>query len=132
MALVDNADGTLTDESSGLMWQADEDGEEKKYGQALAYCQMLELAGYDDWRLPKKEELQVLARFEYQDLQKLLPDIQEERYWAESPEDELYWAENPGKIAYTVDFDPGSSNYGRGITYFRIYSYYVRAVRFIK
>ena len=131
MGLVNNADGTLTDESNGLMWQVDEDGEEKKYGQALAYCHLLDLAGYDDWRLPKKEELQLLAKVDFQDLQKLFPSIQDERYWAESSEDELWWAENPGKIAYIVDFDPDSSNYGRAITYFRVYSYFVRAVRTI-
>ena len=131
MGLVNNADGTLTDGSNGLMWQIDEDGEEKKYGQALAYCHLLDLAGYDDWRLPKKEELQLLAKVDFQDLQKLFPSIQDERYWAESSEDELWWAENPGKIAYIVDFDPGSSNYGRAITYFRVYSYFVRAVRTI-
>lgn len=131
MGLVNNADGTLTDESNGLMWQVDEDGEEKKYGQALAYCHLLDLAGYDDWRLPKKEELQLLAKVDFQDLQKLFPSIQDERYWAESSEDELWWAENPGKIAYTVDFDPGSSNYGRAVTYFRVYSYFVRAARSI-
>ena len=126
MGLVNNADGTLTDESNGLMWQVDEDGEEKKYGQALAYCHLLDLAGHDDWRLPKKEELQLLAKVEFQDLQKKFPNIQDERYWAESSEDELWWAENPGKIAYIVDFD-----YGRAVTYFRVYSYFVRAVRTI-
>ncbi|GAI50960.1 unnamed protein product, partial [marine sediment metagenome] len=43
--------------------------------------------------------------------------------------EELYWAQNPDKIAYTVDFDPGSTNYGSDVTYFRTYDYYVRAVR---
>ena len=38
-------------------------------------------------------------------------------------------SEDGNKIAYTVDFDPDSSNYGRHITYFRTYSYFVRAVR---
>ena len=129
MAYKDNGDGTLTDTVTGLMWQLEEDGEERKYGEALMYCQMLDLGGYDDWRLPSKEELQRLASAGFPALKEVFPELQDERYWAISPEDELYWAENPGNIAYTVDFDPRSSNYGRPITYFRTYSYFVRAVR---
>ena len=127
--LTDNSDGTITDRRTGLIWQRDEDGEERKYGQALGYCQSLDLAGYDDWRLPRKEELVYLATLGYGALAAFFPDLQDERYWAESTPDELYWAESPNRIAYTVDFDPGSSNYGRSITYFRVYGYYVRAVR---
>ena len=121
--------GTFTDTTTGLMWQVNEDGEKKKYGEALMYCQMLDLGGYDDWRVPTKEELQRLVHPGFEILKQIFPGLQEERYWASSPEDELYWAENSGKIAYTIDFDPGSSNYGRAITYYRTYSYFVRAVR---
>jgi hypothetical protein len=129
MSYENHGDGTLTDKSTGLMWQVSEDGEKRKYGEALMYCQMLDLGGHEDWRLPSKEELQWLARPGFESLKQTFPDLQDERYWAASPEDELYWAENPGNIAYTVDFDPDSSNYGRAITYFRVYSYFVRAVR---
>jgi hypothetical protein len=127
--LVDNGDGTITDRRTGLMWQKGDGGEPAKYGTALATCQMLDLAGYDDWRLPRKEELSQLASLGYDVLKQRFPALKDERYWAETSPEELRWAESPNKIAYTVDFDPGSANYGRAITYYRTYSYYVRAVR---
>ena len=129
MSFNNHGDGTLIESVTGLMWQVEEDEEKKPYGEALMYCQLLDLGGYDDWRLPTKEELMALARPGSDALKGLFPKLQDERYWAASPEDELIWAENPGKIAYTVDFDPDSSNYGQAITYYRSYSYYVRAVR---
>jgi len=129
MVYKDNGDGTLTDKSNGIMWQVEEDQREKTYTEALRHCQALDLGGYGDWRLPRKEELQQLARAGFDELKQVFPNLQKERYWAYSPGDELHWAENPGKIAYTVDFDPASSNYGKAITYFRTYSYFVRAVR---
>ena len=57
------------------------------------------------------------------------PGLEHERYWAASPRTELAWAESPERIAYTVDFDPNSANDGQAMTYFRGYSYFVRAVR---
>ncbi|MFW6135641.1 MAG: HEAT repeat domain-containing protein [Chloroflexota bacterium] len=129
LRLADNGDGTVTDIATGLMWQKADESGERKYGGALIYCQMLDLAGHDDWRLPQKEELARLATVGYDGLKRYFPGIQAERYWAETTADELGWAEAPDRIAYTVDFDPASSNYGRPVTYFRTYSYFVRAVR---
>ena len=57
------------------------------------------------------------------------PGLEHERYWAASPRTDLEWAEAPERIAYTVDFDPDSADHGRAVTYFRSYSYFVRAVR---
>lgn len=61
---IDNADGTVTDESTGLMWKRQK--EECTYewdeavdvfnGQTPACC----FAGYSDWRLPTLEELATL------------------------------------------------------------------------
>lgn len=110
------------------MWQKKEDGE-KNYEEALSYCQELDLAGHSDWRLPTKEELVAIASIGSSGLIEQFPDLEEDRYWAGTSMGELSWAENPAKIAYTVDFDPSSGNYKRPITYFRTYSYNVRAVR---
>jgi hypothetical protein len=129
MAYVNHGDGTLSDTNTGLMWQVEEETEKKQYGEALMYCQMLDLGGHQDWRLPGKEELQVLARAGFEALKRDFPALQDERYWAASPEEQLQWAEDPGRIAYTVDFDPRSSNFGKAVTYYRSYSYFVRAVR---
>jgi hypothetical protein len=129
LRLVDNGDGTVTDLATSLVWQKADDSGELQYGAALVYCQMLELAGHDDWRLPRKEELVDLATVGYGFLGRYFPEIKAERYWASTSDEELWQFESKGKIAYTVDFDPDSSNYGCPITYFRSYSYFVRAVR---
>lgn len=55
---VDNTDGTVTETSSGLMWQkADSAPNRYTYYQALSYCSQLELAGHMDWRSPTASEL---------------------------------------------------------------------------
>jgi len=54
---VDNADGTVTDLSTGLMWQQDDSVLGKDFQDALDYAENLSLAGHDDWRLPNAKEL---------------------------------------------------------------------------
>ncbi|NSW54250.1 MAG: HEAT repeat domain-containing protein [Anaerolineae bacterium] len=127
--LVANNDGTVTDTRSGLLWQQADDGGERTYEDALTYCRSLRIAGHDDWRLPTKEELNELASVSPGTLKKKFPDIIRGRYWAHTAISELNWAEAPERIAYTVDFDPESGNYRKPITYFKTYSYHVRAVR---
>jgi hypothetical protein len=66
---VDNNNDTVTDLSTGLMWQklevTDDNGNARKmvWEEALAYCERLELAGYDDWRLPNSNELQSIVDY---------------------------------------------------------------------
>jgi hypothetical protein len=65
---TDNNDGTITDNLTGLMW-AKEDSwqmearwlswdEAREYIHSMAYQQ---LAGYNDWRFPEKEEMLILV-----------------------------------------------------------------------
>lgn len=56
----DNEDETVTDQETGLMWQATEI-RPKNWEQALAYCEGLQLGGFDDWRLPTIRELMTLV-----------------------------------------------------------------------
>ena len=58
---IDNGDGTVTDTETGLMWQQDE--AYMNWESALSYCENLELAGYNDWRLPNINELQSLVDY---------------------------------------------------------------------
>jgi hypothetical protein len=60
---VDNGDGTITDQSTGLMWQTTDDGVTRNWEEALAYAEGLQLAGYDDWRLPNAKELQSIVDY---------------------------------------------------------------------
>lgn len=54
---VDNRDGTITDLSTGLMWQKSDSGVGVDWEEALDYAENLELAGFSDWRLPDAKEL---------------------------------------------------------------------------
>jgi len=57
----DHGDGTVSDKTTGLMWQQRDDGIERKWDDAIAYCKGLILAGKNDWRLPSKDELQSIV-----------------------------------------------------------------------
>ena len=54
--------GTWTDPSTGMMWQDPAAAEVMFWGDAREYCFNLELAGFDDWRLPDVSELRSLLR----------------------------------------------------------------------
>ncbi len=52
----DNGDGTVSDLSTGLMWQKNS-VQGISWQDGLAYCQGLQLGGHSDWRLPDVNEL---------------------------------------------------------------------------
>ncbi|MBN2796594.1 MAG: DUF1566 domain-containing protein [Clostridia bacterium] len=58
----DNLDGTVTDLTTGLMWQQDP-GEKMTWQEAVERANDFSLAGYDDWRLPTIKELYSLIQF---------------------------------------------------------------------
>ena len=69
---VDNADGTLTDLVTGLMWKRCPEGltgdgcaegavSNKVWGVAMKTARDSTFAGYDDWRLPNLKEIQTLV-----------------------------------------------------------------------
>ena len=60
---VDNSDGTITDLATGLMWTKADSGTGMYWEDALAYAEDLDLAGYDDWRLPNAKELQSIVDY---------------------------------------------------------------------
>jgi hypothetical protein len=67
---VDNGDGTVTDNCTGLMWQKDTANIESvspsitvAWCEALAYCEDLIFARHEDWRLPNVRELQSLVDY---------------------------------------------------------------------
>ncbi len=61
-AYKDNADGTVTDLNTGLIWQSDP-GEKMTFRQAVAGASKCRVAGYTDWRLPTIKELYSLILF---------------------------------------------------------------------
>jgi len=58
-----NDDDTVTDQSTGLIWQHQDDGIGRDWQDSLAYCEGLELAGQTDWRLPNIKELQTIVDY---------------------------------------------------------------------
>jgi hypothetical protein len=74
---VDNGDGTITDNATGLMWMRADSGEGMDWETALAYAQTQNEAnylGYSDWRLPNVKELQSIVDYNY------APDAQDAAY----------------------------------------------------
>ena len=63
---VDNKNGTVTDTKTGLMWQQG-DVSIKTWQEAFDYCNSLSLAGYSDWRLPERNELESIMDLNYDD-----------------------------------------------------------------
>lgn len=121
--LLLNGDGTVTDKSTGLMWQQ-EIGGEMNWKDALAYCGNLSLAGYGDWRLPTVEELKSIVQLNYGLLDNLLlnmmyfSDTLVTGHWSSTTDAEL------PDSAWYVDFDDGRDYISK-----KSESYHARAVR---
>lgn len=60
---VDNKDGTVTDNATGLTWQQSDSLKGMNWQQALVYANDLQLGGHDDWRLPTAKELQSIVDY---------------------------------------------------------------------
>ena len=110
---VDNGDGTVTDNGSGLMWQKETAGTMNWYN-AVNYAAGLNLGGKTGWRLPARNELQGL----YYSPCKSKMSEQSLYYWSSTPYARVT------DLAWLVFF-------GNGDVYsaLKSYSYYVRAVR---
>ena len=59
---LDHRDGTLSDQRTGLMWTARDNGEDISWLEAVRYVEELRFGGYSDWRLPSMQELAELLR----------------------------------------------------------------------
>ncbi len=118
--LVDNGDGTVTDITTGLMWQKASDGS-MTWENAISHCESLSLAGYDDWRLPNIRELRSIVDYgKYSPAidTNMFPDTKSSPYWSSSTN-----ASNTDH-AWLVYF-----THGYGGSNHKSSDYYVRAVR---
>ena len=87
---VINGNGTITDTSTGLMWQQDTapgygsgpNPDFYNWQQAVDYCNKLNLGGYSDWRLPTRNELQTLVDYGRQDPATTFPETKTWAYWS--------------------------------------------------
>ena len=118
---VDNGDGTVSDQVTGLMWKQEDSFIEVKkfitYRQAKKFLDKLnemKFAGYEDWRYPSREEAHSLF---YQDKSKKIFD----KYEMELFIDPVFtegcgwdtWTSNKrGNItAYTYSFASGTGGH---------------------
>jgi len=117
---TDNGNGTVTDTSTGLMWQQD-GSNHKNWKDALAYCEDLGLGDYTDWRLPTIKEIKSLV-----DDSRYNPAINITFF--SSTVSSVYWSSTTNaddtNNAWGVNFYDGYDDY-----YYKSDSYYVRAVR---
>ena len=60
---VDNQDGTITDNATGLMWMQNDNTTSILWESALSYAEDFTFAGYSDWRLPDVKELQGIVDY---------------------------------------------------------------------
>ena len=111
---VDNGDGTVTDNGTGLMWQKATAGP-MDWVQAMRYASSLSLGGHSDWWLPSKEELWGMCSLPCRSLM----DVSPGRYWSSTT------YTNYTNYAWGADFEyicSAGSN-------LKSVSHYVRAVR---
>ncbi len=119
--LRDNGNQTITDQYTGLMWQKREILPQK-WGNALAYCEELQLAGFDDWRLPTLKELMTLVNEDHNTASidtSFFPATRTAAYWTSTT-----FSGHPG-FAWYIRFDTGLE-YNGG---YKGRRYFVRAVR---
>jgi hypothetical protein len=60
---VDNGNGTVTDLATKLTWMQNDSESGMAWDDALAYCENLDYADSDDWRLPNVKELQSIVDY---------------------------------------------------------------------
>ena len=110
---VDNGDGTVTDNGTGLMWQKATAGR-MNWDDAMSYASGLSLGGHSGWWLPNRDELSGL----YHSPCKNMMNVVRWFYWSSTT--------HAGNTfhAWRVDF-----GYGPVGSYYKPVSCYVRAVR---
>ena len=95
---VNNNDGTVTDNATGLMWQQEDDGNTYNWQEALTYATNSEEAGYTDWRLPNTKELQSIVDYD----KETFPAI-DETYFSCTNDDSWFWSgTTQGDFKYTA------------------------------
>ena len=120
-----NGDGTVTDTTTGLMWQQDvSDNDSIAWDSALEYCENLSLGGHTDWRLPTTKELSSLVDFRHYSpaLYDFPGTVSNKFYWTSTTNVDCSWAS-----AWTVNFESGHITAKNKVYPFSVNS--VRAVR---
>jgi hypothetical protein len=105
---VDDGDGTVTDQVTGLMWQQAPPPAPIPWTNALSYCASSTLGGHDDWRAPTYIELVSLVDYARQS-----PSIDPTAFPGAPPTD--FWTSTPVATAacnaWEIYFSAGDSSF---------------------
>ena len=118
----DDSKEVVNDTTTCLMWQDDNASKtvKKTWQEAIDYCEDLNFAGHEDWRLPNYNELYSIG-----DRSKFNPAIKDA---FENVSSSYYWSSTTYVVstnsAWYVVF-----NYGYGYADYKGNGYYVRCVR---
>lgn len=120
---ADNGDGTITDNATRLMWEAEtgNGGDICLFRKAQTYAENLQLGGHTDWRLPSLGQLETLLDENHSPRINPVFECKPGKYWTRSKG--RYKQRLLTRLA--LDFRDGEKKYfiGAGV------NYYVRAVR---
>ncbi len=115
VVLTVNSEEIVRDEVTQLHWQRRLDPRRFTWKDAMAYCDTLKLAGWDDWRLPSRIELVSLLNLAYTDPSidgVAFPNTPGEWFWTASRQ-----ANDPGRAWFVYfyfgypDTDPDTNQY---------------------
>jgi hypothetical protein len=118
---TDNANDTITDNNTALIWQKEDDNTQRTNADAITYCTNLSLGGVTQgWRLPTIDELVSLTDKGRTNpaINPLFTNTNTDFYWSFSS-----YADNSSN-AWGVDFSDGADNNN-----YKTDSLYVRCVR---
>lgn len=111
MSYTNNSNGTVTDNNTGLIWEEVPVPDGLTWDEAVEYCDNLELAGHDDWRMPNIKEL-----FSISDFSSGWPYLNTNYFTLATGEvgkDEQYWSSNK-YVGTTVE---GGDNSAFGVNH---------------
>lgn len=120
---IDNGDGTITDNSTGLIWQKEFQKTTYTWKQARIYCRSLFLGRHFGWRLPTYNELLSIVSYD-----RTRPAI-DTQYFPDT--DDHFWTSTVDILPEYLFFSVSTINFDRGASGpdFASDMNYVRAVR---
>jgi hypothetical protein len=100
---VELGDGTVLDQGTGLTWVQEASSETFSSADAgVQYCESLDFAGHDDWRLPRVDELATITDYRSPDLSHAEFDGPAVIFWSATPR------ANDARMSWTVNFGLGT------------------------
>jgi len=111
---IDNGNGTVTDSANELTWASEDTWQTRQtwmtWDEALDYVQKFatsRFAGFDDWRLPEKEEAATLYESNHKNTDKYGKEIGLHPVFPPGPLATIWTADGIGQDGYIVDLQTG-------------------------